>query len=340
MNFDEFKKEYQKIPVTEYLELSRPAPLVSVLVQTYQHAQYIGECLESILSQKTNFSFEILLGEDSSNDGTREICIRYANKYPDRIKLFLHERENNFSINGRPSGRFNFTYNLLSAQGKYIALCEGDDYWTDPNKLQKQVVFLENNPEYVLSCHPVRYWNEEEQLFKYPDMAFDKEYDTYTVGDLLKGNFITTCSVVFRNDFELPSWFTQLPVGDWPLYIILCGFSKGKIHHLSQYMATYRIHAGGIFSLDSKINQVKRLIDTCDILLEQSSFLDSNQQYLLRKLEAAYHLQMLSTIHTKSVDRKTRLMWFCKTMKRIKYFSPTELRYALVFLFDTLVNRK
>src|SRR5690606_4409195 len=113
-------------------------PVVSVCVQTYQHAPYIRECLDSILMQKTDFPFEILLGEDESSDGTREICIEYAEKFPDKIKLFLHRRENNIQIFGYPTGRFNFLTNLYSSNGKYIAICEGDDYWTDSDKLQKQ----------------------------------------------------------------------------------------------------------------------------------------------------------------------------------------------------------
>ncbi|MBK7149216.1 MAG: glycosyltransferase [Bacteroidetes bacterium] len=234
----------------------------------------------------------------------------------------------------------NFVDIVENCHGKYIALLDGDDMWTDTNKLQQQVDFLDKNPDYVMSCHYVRYLNEEQGTFKFPDMSFSQAYDTYTLDDLLKGNFITTCSVVFRNNYQIPNWFTQLSVGDWPLYIILCGLSKGKIHCLNQYLATYRIHTGGVFSLQTKISQVKRLIDVCGILLKQNNFLDYNQQRLLRKLEAEYHLQLLSTIHTKTIDRKTRLKWFFETVKRIKYFSSTEFRYLLVYFLDTLTNRK
>src|SRR5690606_25596514 len=109
---------------------------------------YIRECLDSILMQKTDFPFEILLGEDASTDGTREISIEYADKYPDKIRLFLHHRENNIEILGTPTGRFNSLYNLFSARGTFIALCEGDDFWTDEKKLQKQYEFMVTNPDY------------------------------------------------------------------------------------------------------------------------------------------------------------------------------------------------
>src|SRR5690606_21433837 len=142
MNFQEFKKEYQKVPVEEFPSNVPDSPKVSVLVQTYNHAPYIRQCLDGILMQETDFDFEILLGEDASTDGTREICIEYAQEHPDKIRLFLHSRENNISINGRPSGRFNFCNNLFEANGEYIAFCEGDDYWIDEFKLQKQMDFL------------------------------------------------------------------------------------------------------------------------------------------------------------------------------------------------------
>src|SRR6476469_1008437 len=100
MNFDEFKEKYQKVPVDQFPNSVTEHPLVSVAVQTYQQNAYIRDCLEGILMQKTNFPFEILLGEDQSTDGAREVCIEYAKKYPDKIRLFLHRRENNLKFNG------------------------------------------------------------------------------------------------------------------------------------------------------------------------------------------------------------------------------------------------
>jgi len=154
MNFEEFKEKYQKVPVDLFPNHVTEQPLVSVAVQTYQQNAYIKDCLEGILMQKTNFPFEILLGEDQSTDGTRETCIEYAQKYPDKIRLFLHHRENNIKINGRQTGKFNFLYNLFSSRGKYIAMCEGDDYWIDPLKLQKQVDEMEANLDINICSHP------------------------------------------------------------------------------------------------------------------------------------------------------------------------------------------
>lgn len=135
----------------EYLGETKPinasVPLVSVCVPTYQHINFISTCLDSILSQKTDFSYEILIGEDDSTDGTREICIEYATKNPDKIRLFLRRDEDKLIINGRRFGRFNHLQLYESARGKYICICDGDDYWVDDQKLQNQVDLLENYPD-------------------------------------------------------------------------------------------------------------------------------------------------------------------------------------------------
>src|SRR6476659_4743748 len=153
MNFEEFKEKYQKVPVDLFPNHVTAHPLVSVSAQTYQQVAYIKDCLEGILMQQTNFPFEILLGEDQSTDGTREICIEYAKRYPNKFRLFLHHRENNIKVSERPTAKFNFLYNLFSARGKYIAMCEGDDYWTDPLKLQKQVDEMEANLDINICSH-------------------------------------------------------------------------------------------------------------------------------------------------------------------------------------------
>jgi glycosyltransferase involved in cell wall biosynthesis len=125
MNFQEFLGQYQKVPVEHYAHQVPGKQIISVCVQTYQHVNFIRECLDSILMQETNFPFEILLGEDASTDGTREICIDYAEKYPDKIRLFLHHRENNIAINGSPTGRFNIIYNLFF-YNLISAICNSD----------------------------------------------------------------------------------------------------------------------------------------------------------------------------------------------------------------------
>src|SRR5690606_7564710 len=123
-------------------------PLVSISCITYNHAPYIRQCLDGLVMQQCNFTFEVLIHDDASTDDTQEIIKEYQKKYPEIIKPIFQD-ENQYSIGIRGiMPRFNYP----RAQGKYIALCEGDDYWTDPLKLQKQVDFLEANPEYSLVC--------------------------------------------------------------------------------------------------------------------------------------------------------------------------------------------
>ncbi|ANT64609.1 Putative glycosyltransferase EpsE [Prosthecochloris sp. CIB 2401] len=117
-----------------------PSPLVSIRTSTYQHVKYIGQCIEGVLMQKTNFPIEYIIGEDYSTDGTREIVLEYARKYPHVIRVITADYNVGAKANGRRCEN--------AIRGKYVALCEGDDYWTDPYKLQKQVDSLEENPEY------------------------------------------------------------------------------------------------------------------------------------------------------------------------------------------------
>src|SRR5699024_8681029 len=240
MDFQDFKDAYQKVPIGHYPNNVPDDPVVSVCVQTYQHVDYIEDCLEGILMQKTDFSYEILLGEDASTDGTREICIKYAQKYPDKIRLFLHERENNITIAGQPTGRFNFLYNLYSAKGKYIAFCEGDDYWTDPLKLQKQVAFMDQHEDCSLCFHAVKTSfanNHKNDLITGPKA---EEYQVLSPEDIIEGIFVRTVSMVFRSEVvaDIPYWFIEAPYGDLPLQLTCA--SKGYIGYINCPMATYR----------------------------------------------------------------------------------------------------
>lgn len=245
MSFEEFLSRYEKVPVVQYPNRVNSCPKVSVIVVTYQHANFIKTCLDGILMQKTNFDFEILLGEDASTDGTREICIEYAEKYPDRIKLFLHKRENNINILG-PTGRFNFIYNFFCAKGKYIALCEGDDYWTDPKKLQKQVDFLEEKSNYSFCFHTITKVDVNGKLLKTDQSPANSLYpltDFSSEQILAYGMLINTCSLLFRySDFVLDSIAKAplLPFADKTLEKLLA--LNGSGYFFRDSMACYRVN--------------------------------------------------------------------------------------------------
>ncbi len=245
MNFEEFKEKYEKVEVTEYPNQVLENPFVSVLVQTYQQVKYIEQCIEGVLMQETDFDFEILVGEDDSNDGTREICIEYAKKYPDKIRLFLHSRENNVKKQGRPSSFFNSMYNTYSAKGTYMASCEGDDFWIDPHKIQKQVNFLEASPDYIGV-----YTNFSESNIN-GEIETEKNYrdhtdDDFSINKLLFSRTITrTLTVMYRRKpgiiQELPK-FAKAMHGD--KYKLMLMASEGKLKYLKDVTAVFRRGSG------------------------------------------------------------------------------------------------
>jgi glycosyltransferase involved in cell wall biosynthesis len=224
--------------------------LVSVCVITYNHKNYISQCLDSALMQQTKFPFEIILGEDESSDGTREICIEYAKEHSNKIRLFLHSRKNVIYINGTATGRYNLTEILKASRGKYIAICEGDDYWTDPLKLQKQVDFLEQNPDYAISFHNARILNEDSPRETFYSNPPD-QVETTSFEDLAMGEYIYTATCMFRNENfkKFPKQFYTL-INNYTLD--LHNAQYGKIRYINEVMSVYRKHSGGIWSMVSR----------------------------------------------------------------------------------------
>ncbi|MDZ4758186.1 MAG: glycosyltransferase [Bacteroidota bacterium] len=240
--------------------------LVSVVVITYQHANYIKQCLESILMQQTDFDFEIILGEDESSDGTRDICIEYANKYPEKIRLFLRSRKDVLYINGNPTGRFNFIECIKEAKGKYISFCEGDDYWVDPLKLQKQIDFLEANPDYTIVASNTNVVNIEGDITK----VINNPTATFSIEDMIKTNFLghATNTVVFKRTLlssEAIQSMMGSPVGDWLIWLIM--LEKGKGYYMADILGTYRMHGNGAWSGKSADDKIKTMLQIYDFML-------------------------------------------------------------------------
>ncbi len=264
LDFEDFKERYRKVPVEEYpnnvLE-SVPEPMVSIHVSTYQHADFIRDCLEGVLMQETDFPMEIIIGEDESDDGTREICKEYADRYPEQIRLFLHSRENNISILGQPTGRFQFLYSHFVARGKYIAICEGDDYWTDPNKIKEQVQLLEDNPEYVLSHHDARVEDKEGNELSTSKLPDGNKKD-FSRNDLLRGPFLLTLSLCFENCIDrYPSFITEVINADKLLISFLGTYGGAKfVEGLNG--AVYRSHKDSMWSSKSYLFKERSHFET------------------------------------------------------------------------------
>ena len=226
--------------------MNRVNPLVSISCITYNHVNYIRNCLEGFINQKTTFTFEILIHDDASTDGTTEIIKEYEEKYPDIIKP-MYESENQWCIGRRGSVIFNYP----RAKGKYIALCEGDDYWTDPLKLQKQVDFLETNSSYAGCAHQsvVLVDDNESRLFR---LNVPSEI---TVTDLIGLRLFHTASVVFRSSvLELIIKAPAVLSGD--RLVNFCIAFSGKLRFFEECMCVYRLNDAGM-STAATIDQMK-----------------------------------------------------------------------------------
>ena len=223
-------------------------PFVSILCDTFNHEKYIRETLEGFLKQRTEFPFEIIVHDDASTDNTPAIVKEYAEKYPQIIKCIL-QKENQYSK------KVNFWSDITfpKAQGKYIALCEGDDYWIDELKLQKQVDFLENNPDYVITW--TNFYNKKEDELV-PNDYINTLPEVYTIDfDTLFNPYCTyTLTCVFRKDAVNPLDYKKFKYGkDNTLYSLALCHGKGAFMNFQA--AVYRWHAGGVYSLQKTFFQ-------------------------------------------------------------------------------------
>jgi len=231
---------------------------VSVQMVTYNHEEFIAKAIDSILMQRTSFDYEIVIGEDCSTDNTRNIIIDFQKRYPDKIRLLLNEKNLGMHRNG--------VQTLQACKGEYVAILEGDDYWTSPDKLQKQVDFLDNHPECVICFHNVsEVYKDGSREPRDVNQANQKEIST--VEELLEGNFISHCTTMFRRGIvDIPEWFSSLPMGDWPHHILLA--LHGKIGHINEVMAVHIFHQAGVWYSFSqnRLKEAKAKIEVYDQL--------------------------------------------------------------------------
>ena len=213
--------------------------IVSINCLTYNHAKYIRQCLDGFVMQQTDFRYEAIVHDDASTDGTTEIVREYADRYPDII-VPIFESENQYS-KGIP-GKLT---RLLEdrSRGEYIAICEGDDYWTDPLKLQKQVEHMERHPECTMSCNRTKMYSVLRKKYIGENYCYNKDR-TVAVEDVVKrgGLFVSTCSVVYRKEIkgpDYPDYCIQCHIGDYPLQIMAA--MKGTIYYFNDVMSVYRV---------------------------------------------------------------------------------------------------
>lgn len=298
----------QKEYLGENKSVNNIIPVVSVTVATYQHVNYIKECLDGILMQKTNFPIEIIIGEDGSTDGTQEICKEYAHAHTDKIRLFIRDRKlSQYKDKDGSIQRFNGLWNRMSCRGKYIAFCEGDDYWTDPLKLQKQVDFLESHPDYVMCSHCFKQYMQKEGIYNdewYGDISDSIVYDLDTL--IHGGWYHHPLSVMFRSDKLNLQEYARYPYSmDAVLFFHL--LKKGPGIMLNEDMAVYRIHTGGVWSGINMENRFKNEFKA------RIGLYEVEQSY-----EAAFFLR---NQFTKFISRRWMLQEWRLMMKSFKIIS-------------------
>jgi glycosyltransferase involved in cell wall biosynthesis len=220
--------------------------MVSVFMLVYNQEHFIEQTLNSILNQKTNFPFNLVIGEDCSTDKTLEIIKKYQSRYPNQIKIISSE-VNIGLIN-------NFMKTVYHCDGKYIAICDGDDYWIDDNKLQEQVNFLETHSNFSIV------FSRKQDLLEDGSMVIlnEEKPKISDFEDLVKSNYIPSVTTLFTNKIsnnKLPNWILKYPYGDWPLYLWLLA-DGSKIGFIDKITATYRKGIGESFKLRKKLSTI------------------------------------------------------------------------------------
>ncbi len=266
------------------------SPLLSVLCITYNHENYITEALDSILMQETDFPFEVIVHDDFSTDKTADILVKYAEKYPTIIKLIL-QKENQWSKGIKP-----VKASLEKASGKYIAFCEGDDYWTDTKKLQIQLDEMRKIENCQMSFHPsIDKWDDnsikDEINTKYADGNKVFSVKEIILGD---GGFCPTVSLMFEKEAisNMPEWFERAPFGDYFLQIF--GALKGGALYIDRAMAVYRrmvpgSWSAGVLEVKTREKQVQKAVLTMD---EMDSYFDKQFHSEISQIKSNWYFTL------------------------------------------------
>lgn len=283
------------------------SPLVTVRTSTYQHKDYIKECIEGILKQKTNFQFEYIIGEDFSDDGTRQIVFEYAKKYPNIIRVFTAD----YNVGSKANG----TRCIRAARGEFMALCEGDDYWTDPYKLQKQVDFIQKS-NCSLVFHPARCIDNNNNIINIHGPKIDEKYSFFSMRDIIlkSDTLIPTNSMLFKTKYckNFPEWVINSPIGDIPLALILA--HNERIGFLNEIMSNYRVLTPNSWSKQILQSSTKRKVHDKKIIVMWIEFdIWSNFSYskVIREILIITNYRILKR------ELKIKCSYFFNNIKKI-----------------------
>lgn len=288
-------------------------PLVSICCITYNHENYIRDAIEGFLIQKTSFPFEIIIHDDASTDNTANIIEEYANKYPDLFVTIL-QSENQWSKGG---GSIYARFVYPRARGKYIALCEGDDYWTDPLKLQKQVDFLEENKDYGLVHTNYYIQNDRNNSSTIDNFGEINRYDNEQEKYLFDGK-MRTLTVLFRADFIVEinnimsrPEFQNAPAGDRVMFLTISTMSKIKF--LEDVTGVYRVsNRDSASNFRNKSDHYHFILQVAKTNLKLIDYLDINNER-----------------YKKLVTNRVNFLECCFLLSQKKYLSAFKKSFTL-----------
>jgi glycosyltransferase involved in cell wall biosynthesis len=303
--------------ITSRWDLTAPM-LVSISCATYNHEKYISKAVDGFLKQETDFPFEIIIGEDKSTDETLKILKKYQEKYPNIVKL-IQWPEN-------VGAKKNWATILQTCTGKYIANCEGDDYWTDPNKLQLQVDAMEQLPSCNISFHPAQQFNEDTNMFQDISVHSDSN-KLFSCSEIIlgDGNFCPSSSLVFKKQLldNFPDWFHTAPVGDYFLQIL--GSLEGGALYIHKNMSVYRhMHQNSWSSTQNSFeHKSKTTVAIIKALDQLNESLNRHYQNEITAVQTRYYLEILRNqsfnrtqreeffkIHRKALPIKEQILWY------------------------------
>ena len=310
-------------------------PKVSICMVTYNHQQFINQAIDSVLMQKTNFEYELIIGEDCSTDQTRSIVQTYAAAFPERIKLVLQEQN--------VGATRNFASVLDSCKGRYVALLEGDDYWTSPDKLQKQVEYLDCHPDYAICYHSCQVVDKM-GVTKGVVLPINMK-PTSTLLDLITDDsFMATCSVMFRSrlfNYFPDVFFVLRNVCDWPLNVL--NAEHGKIGFIDAVMSNYRQQSSDLAWSSNPLSKIMlnaiKLNEAFNeyFKVKYSKLFEAKiaNYYYLMSMDYFRHGEVNSAVEAMRFSLKNRFSYLllfralffdaprCFIKGRIKYFFPS-----------------
>lgn len=277
-------------------------PLLSVTCITYNHENYITEALDSILMQETDFPFEVIVHDDCSTDKTTDILVKYAEKYPTMIKLIL-QKENQWSKGIKPAKA-----TIKKASGKYLAICEGDDYWTDPKKLQIQLDAMQKVKDCQMSFHSaIDVWEDQSKKNEITTKQANGN-KLFSANEIILGNggFCPTASLIFETESisNIPEWFDRAPFGDYFLQIF--GSLKGGALYIDKPMSVYRRNTPGSWSgtMQDIAMREKRFKQMLTTLEEMDRYFDRRFHSEIRKIESDWYLRLaLAYLHSRHFEK-------------------------------------